>query len=81
MPTTSKRNTKDWGPEFEANQAALRVLYEQQERLREAAPDLLAALKAMVAIYDGVRDVLICKTVIDTLARADAAIKKAEAAQ
>lgn len=43
-----------------------------------AAPDLLAALKAMVGSYDGLRDALTCKTVIGKLAAADAAISKAE---
>lgn len=47
-------------------------------RVKGAAPDLLAALKAMVASYDGIRDALTCPTVIAKLAAADAAIAKAE---
>ncbi len=43
-----------------------------------AAPDLLAALKAMVASYDGLRDVLTSGIVKDKLAAAEAAIAKAE---
>ena len=40
--------------------------------------ELLAALKGMVRIYDGVRDVLTCESVINTLKAADAAIANAE---
>lgn len=40
--------------------------------------ELLVALKAMVASYDGLRDILTCKNVIAKLAAADAVIKKAE---
>lgn len=43
--TTAKDTTKSWGPEFEANQAALRVAYEAQERIRDAGPDMLQALR------------------------------------
>jgi len=50
-------------------------------RLFAAAPDLLAALKAMVASYDGVRDALTCATVINKLAAAESAIAKAEGAR
>jgi hypothetical protein len=42
--------------------------------LHAAAPDLLVALKAMVASYDGLRDALTCPAVIAKLAAADAAI-------
>ncbi len=51
---------------------------EANARAMAAAPDLLAALKAMVESYDGIRDALTCKTVIAKLAAADAAIQKAE---
>lgn len=47
-------------------------------RLIAAAPDLLDALKAMVASYDGLRDSLTSPVVLEKLARADAAIAKAE---
>jgi Zn ribbon nucleic-acid-binding protein len=40
--------------------------------------ELLAALKAMVASYDGIRDGLTSRTVIAKLQAADAAIAKAE---
>lgn len=50
-------------------------------RLTLAAPDLFAALKAMVASYDGLRDALTCPTVIAKLAAADAAIAKVEGAR
>lgn len=46
--------------------------------LHDAAPDLLAALKAMVASYEGLRDSLTCPTVKAKLAAADAAIANAE---
>lgn len=46
--------------------------------VKAAGPDLLAALKAMVASYDGLRDALTCPTIIAKLAAADAAIAKAE---
>lgn len=54
---------------------------EANARLIAAAPELLAALKAMVASYDDLRDVLTCDVVIQKLARADAAIQKAEGAR
>ena len=44
----------------------------------EAAPDLFCALKAMVSIYDGVRDALTCQRVMSKLATADAAIAEAD---
>jgi len=47
-------------------------------RIVSAAPRLLAALKAMVASYDGLRDGLTSPVVLDKLAAADAAIAKAE---
>lgn len=40
--------------------------------------ELLAALKGMVRIYDGVRDVVMSRSILDTLAAADTAIAKAE---
>lgn len=40
--------------------------------------ELIAALKAMVASYDGLRDALTCPTVLAKLAAADAALAKAE---
>jgi len=43
-----------------------------------AAPELLAALKAMVASYDGLRDVLTSGIVKDKLTAADAVIAKVE---
>ena len=46
--------------------------------MRLQRDELLAALKAMVASYDGIRSALTCKTVIGKLAQADAAIAKAE---
>ena len=50
-------------------------------RLIAAAPDLLAALKAMVASYDGLRDGITSAVVLGKLAAADAAIAKAEGAK
>jgi hypothetical protein len=47
-------------------------------RLIAAAPDLLAALKAMVASYDGLRDAVSGEVVRAKLAAADAALAKAE---
>jgi hypothetical protein len=47
-------------------------------RLIAAAPELLSALKAMVASYDGIRDGLTSNVVLEKLAAADAAIAKAE---
>ena len=38
---------QDWGTEFEANQAAMSEAYQQQERLKNAAPALLSALKRL----------------------------------
>lgn len=43
-----------------------------------ASPDLIAALKDMVTSYDGLRDTLTSPVVLGKLARADAAIAKAE---
>ena len=51
---------------------------EADARLMAAAPAILAALKAMVASYDGLRDALTCKTVLGKLAAADAAIAAVE---
>lgn len=51
---------------------------EADARLIAAAPELLDALKAMVASYDGLRDTLTSPVIIEKLARADAAIAKAE---
>ena len=51
------------------------------ERHVAAASDLLAALKAMVASYDGIREMLTSPVVLDKLARADAAIARAEGRQ
>lgn len=47
-------------------------------KLLAAAPELLAALKAMVASYDGLRDSLSNGIVLGKLTAADRAIAKAE---
>ena len=47
------------------------------ERVRQAAPELLAALKDMVSLYNTVRD-MVGESVKQKLARADAAIQRAE---
>ncbi len=59
-----------FGPHREAN-----------ARLIASAPDLLAALKAMVASYHGLRDMLTNGVVLDKLNAAEAAIAKAEGKQ
>ncbi len=46
--------------------------------LLAAAPELLDSLKAMVSIYDGVRDAVMSQSILDKLATADAAIDRAE---
>ncbi len=52
---------------------------ESNARLIAAAPDLLAVAKSFVALYDGVRDVLVSDGVKAKLAAAEAAIAKAVA--
>lgn len=52
--------------------------YAANKNLISAAPELLTALKAMVASYDGLRDTLTSPIVLAKLAAADAAIAKAE---
>ncbi len=68
-------------PLFAPNESVFDNLLSMERRAEaaEAHRDaLLAALKAMVASYDGLRDALTCPTVIAKLAAADAAIRNAE---
>lgn len=67
-----------WIADDDGAQIAVSILEREHARLIAAAPDVLAALKAMVASYDGLRDALTCQAVIAKLAAADAAIAKAE---
>jgi hypothetical protein len=51
---------------------------EADANLIAASPELLEALRDMVASYDGLRDVVTSPVVLGKLAKADAAIAKAE---
>ena len=66
-PTYFVASVEGWGDICKAN-----------AHLIAAAPELLEALKAMVASYDGIRDGLTSPVVIAKLRMADAAIAKAE---
>jgi hypothetical protein len=72
--------TKSWGRKFEANQAALRVLYERQERLHDAAPELLDALKTARRVVLTVACGTTAAYIREALEVIDAALAKAEAA-
>jgi fructoselysine-6-P-deglycase FrlB-like protein len=71
--------TKSWGRKFEANQAALRVLYERQERLHDAAPELLDALKTARRVVLTVACGTTAAYIREALEVIDAALAKAEA--
>lgn len=65
----------------ELGSSAREITFEESQAnawLIAAAPELLIALKAMVASYDGLRDTLASPVVLEKLSVADAAIAKAE---
>lgn len=75
------RGSTHWdGCEVERNHrdCAIGILLDQLDTARQQRADLLAALKAMVASYDGIRDGLTSPIVLGKLAAADAAILNAE---
>jgi hypothetical protein len=67
-----------WIADADGVQVADRIIDYAQAVTIAAAPDLLAALKTMVALYDGVRD-CVSPGVLQKLAAADVALLKAEA--
>lgn len=64
-------------PQYDAQDMAIHDLATQNRVLKEQRDELLAALRELVDLYNGLRD-MIGQTVKAKLDRADAAIAKAE---
>lgn len=80
-PPTNESFRESMAVDLSGIEASVDRACELIDSLRQDRAELLDALKAMVESYDGVRDVLTSPVVIEKLARADAAIAKAEGAK